>query len=179
MVADRKVEMNWMEFREQIWPIKDRLYRLAYRLVNDRAEAEDVVQEVMIKVWKQGQDLKLIRNLEAWCLKLTRNQALDKLKGGYRKRKTALDNLQEPRTAANVQPDQQAEWQDAYQHVREIMNSLPPDYQSVVQLRDIEGLSYQEIAEALDMTLAQVKTNLFRARKRLREAMEKRSAYGL
>lgn len=171
--------MNWMEFREQIWPIKDRLYRLAFRLVNDRAEAEDVVQEVMIKVWKQGQDLKLIRNLEAWCLKLTRNQALDKLKGGYRKRKANLEQLQEPRTAANTQPDQQAEWQDAYEHIRALMQNLPPDYRSVVQLRDIEGMSYQEIAEALDMSLAQVKTNLFRARKKLREAMEKRSAYGL
>ena len=171
--------MNWMEFREQIWPIKDRLFRLAYRMVNDRAEAEDVVQEVMIKLWKQGQDLRLIRNLEAWCLKLTRNQALDKLKGGYRKRKTELDNLQEPQTQRSQQPDQQAEWQDTYTQIRQLMQELPKDHQAVVQLRDIEGMSYQEIAEALDMSLAQVKTNLFRARKSLRAALEKRSAYGL
>ena len=168
-----------MEFQEQIWPIKDRLFRLAYRLVNDRAEAEDVVQEVMIKLWKQGQGLLSINNLEAWCLRLTRNQALDKLKGGYRKRKASLEHLGEPSTAANTSPDRKAEQQDMYEQVQTLMRSLPADYQSVVQLRDIEGMTYQEIAEALDMTLAQVKTNLFRARKKLREALEKRNAYGL
>lgn len=168
-----------MEFREQIWPIKDRLFRLAYRLVNDRAEAEDVVQEVMIKLWKQGQDLKLVRNLEAWCLRLTRNQALDKLKGGYRKRKATLEQVHEPSTPTNTQPDQLTEWQDTYEQIEKLIQNLPTDYQAVVQLRDIEGMTYQEIANALDMSLSQVKTNLFRARKRLREALEKRSAYGL
>ncbi|MEL6969328.1 MAG: RNA polymerase sigma factor [Bacteroidota bacterium] len=168
-----------MEFQEQIWPIKDRLFRLAYCLVNDRAEAEDVVQEVMIKLWKQGQGLLSINNLEAWCLRLTKNQALDKLKGGYRKRKAPLEHMGEPSTAANSNPDLKAEQQDLYDQVQQMMQRLPADYQSVVQLRDIEGMTYQEIADALDMSLAQVKTNLFRARKKLREALEKRNAYGL
>lgn len=167
-----------MEFREQIWPIKDRLYRLALRLVNDRAEAEDVVQEVMIKLWRQGKGLLQIKNMEAWCLRMTRNQALDKLKGGYRKRRTELEpNL--PELKADRQPDQQLEWQDTYQQIRTLMQQLPENHRSVVQLRDIEGLSYQEIATALEMSMSQVKTNLFRARKSLREALLKQSSYGL
>ena len=167
-----------MEFREQIWPIKDRLYRLALRLVNDRAEAEDVVQEVMVKLWQQGKDLQLIKNLEAWCLKMTRNQALDKLKGGYRKRRTEIVDTHPQFTSIDT-PDQQLEWKDTYQHIRSIMQSLPESHRSVMQLRDIEGMSYQEIAEALEMTMPQVKTNLFRARKTLREALLKQSSYGL
>lgn len=170
--------MDWMEFREQIWPIKDRLYRLALRLVNDRAEAEDVVQEVMVKLWQQGKDLLLVKNMEAWCLRMTRNQALDKLKGGYRKRRTEItDNL--PQFTMTDSPDQQLEWKDTYQQIRVIMQNLPENHRSVVQLRDIEGMSYQEIADALEMTMPQVKTNLFRARKALREALLKQSSYGL
>lgn len=167
-----------MEFREQIWPIKDRLYRLALRVVDDRAEAEDVVQEVMIKLWQQGKDIKLIKNLEAWCLRMTRNQALDKLKGGYRKRRTSLERQQYD-LKATEQPDQQLIGKDTYRQVHQIMQELPESHRSVVQLRDIEGLSYQEIAEALEMTMPQVKTNLFRARKSLREALLKNAEYGL
>ena len=170
--------MDWMEFREQIWPIKDRLYRLALRLVNDRAEAEDVVQEVMVKLWQQGKDLQLVKNLEAWCLRMTRNQALDKLKGGYRKRRTEITETLPQFTSADT-PEQQMEWKDTYEHIKSMMQSLPESHRSVMQLRDIEGLSYQEIAEALEMTMPQVKTNLFRARKTLREELLKQSSYGL
>ncbi|MEM1216705.1 MAG: RNA polymerase sigma factor [Bacteroidota bacterium] len=162
--------MSWMEFKQHIWPLKDRLYRLALRLVNDRAEAEDVVQEVMIKLWRQGTDLAVIRNLEAWCLKLTKNQALDKLKGGYRKRKTNL-TLVSDHQSPSPNPAQQAETSDTLSHVHALLQQLPEQHRATLQLRDIEGLSYQEISEALDMTLPQVKTNLFRARKALREQL--------
>ena len=162
--------MNWMEFREQIWPIKDRLYRLALRLVNDRAEAEDVVQEVMVKLWQQGKDLLLIKNMEAWCLRMTRNQALDKLKGGYRKRRTEItDNL--PEFTMTDSPDQQLEWKDTYQQIRSIMQSLPEHHRSVVQLRDIEGMSYQEIAEIMETPVGTVMSRLYRGRKLLREKL--------
>jgi RNA polymerase sigma-70 factor (family 1) len=166
-----------MEFREQIWPIKDRLYRLALRLVNDRAEAEDVVQEVMIKLWRQGQELHLVQNLEAWCFRLTRNLALDKLKGGYQKRRVALpESLRDSPSAQR--PDQQLEWKDTYEHIQQVIRSLPEQHRLVVHLRDIEGLSYQEIADALDMSMPQVKTNLFRARQVLRKSLQNRSAHG-
>lgn len=161
-----------MEFREQIWPFKDRLYRLALRLVKDQAEAEDVVQEVLIKVWRQGTELKLIQNLEAWCIRLTRNQALDKLKSGYRKRKSQLDT-QVLQIADNTQPDVLLESQDTMQRIKRLINQLPEQQRAVVQLRDVEGLSYQEICESLDLPMSQVKSHLFRARQKLRQRIEK------
>lgn len=164
-----------MEFKEQIWPIKDRLFRLALRVVNDRAEAEDVVQEVMIKLWKQGQDLHLVKNMEAWCFRLTRNLALDKLKGGYRKRKAELPTNNN--FIAAQRPDHLLEAQDGYQRIRSYMQALPERHRAVMHLRDIEGLSYQEIADALDMSLPQVKTNLFRARKSIRETLLKQGEH--
>lgn len=159
-----------MEFKKQIWPIKDRLYRLAYRVVDDRAEAEDVVQEVMIKLWRQGQDLQLVKNLEAWCFRLTRNLALDKLKGGYRKRRIELPTDNNALRTAD-QPDKILEAQDGYQLIRSFIQALPEQHRAVMHLRDIEGLSYQEIADALNMSMPQVKTNLFRARKTVRAAI--------
>ncbi|MEL7221681.1 MAG: sigma-70 family RNA polymerase sigma factor [Bacteroidota bacterium] len=159
-----------MEFKEQIWPIKDRLFRLAYRVVDDRAEAEDVVQEVMIKLWRQGQDLRLVKNLEAWCFRLTRNLALDKLKGGYRKRRTELPTDNNTLRATD-QPDKILEAQDGYQRIRSFIQALPEQHRAVMHLRDIEGLSYQEIADALNMSMPQVKTNLFRARKAVRTSI--------
>lgn len=170
--------MSWKDFREQIWPFKDRLYRLAYQVVGDSAEAEDVVQEVLVKVWRQGGELDLIQNIEAWCLRLTRNHAIDKLRGGYRKRRTDLEMAPEPIAIAE-RPDQRAEWEDTYGHIRQLMHQLPEAQRSVMHLRDIEGHSYQEIADALDLTMAQVKTNLHRARKFIRQGLLATESYGL
>jgi len=162
-----------MEYKAEIWPIKDRLFRLALRLVEDRAEAEDVVQEVLIKVWRQGQDLSLIQNFEAWCMRLTRNHALDKLKGGYRKRRTHLGPLQASLTTTQ-RPDHQLESRDQMSYLQALMQQLPQAQRLCMHLRDIEGLSYQEISEQLDLSMAQVKTNLFRARQAMRRQLENR-----
>ncbi len=170
--------MSWTEFREHIWPFKDRLYRLALKVVGDSAEAEDVVQEVLVKIWRQEGDLALIKNLEAWCLRLTRNHAIDKLRGGYRKRRTDLEHAP-VMVATSASPARQAEWRDTYGHIRKMMKGLPEKQRLVIHLRDIEGHSYQEIAETLDITMAQVKTNLFRARKAIREQLLKTQSYGL
>lgn len=171
--------MSWTEFREHVWPFKDRLYRLALKVVGDTAEAEDVVQEVLVKIWKQGADLSLINNMEAWCLRLTRNHAIDKLRGGYRKRKTDFDHAPELTSAQAQQPDQQVELQDTVAQIRQLMQGLPENQRMVMHLRDIEGQTYQEIADALEMSMPQVKTNLFRARKAIRAALVKTQSYGL
>ena len=73
--------MTIKNFTQQIIPIKDRLYRFALRMVNNAAEAEDVVQEVLIKLWHKREELSEIHNLEAWSIRLTRNLSVDKLRG--------------------------------------------------------------------------------------------------
>ena len=171
--------MSWTEFREHIWPFKDRLYRLALRVVGDSAEAEDVVQEVLVKIWRQEKDLSVINNIEAWCLRLTRNHAIDKLRGGYRKRKADLEDAPPLTTSTTDRPDRQAEWSDTFSHIRKLIAQLPEKQRVVIHLRDIEGHSYQEIADSLEITMAQVKTNLFRARKAIREKLIKQQSYGI
>lgn len=170
--------MTTREFQERIWPLKDRFYRFALRWLGDSQEAQDVVQEAMIKIWGQGDELQRVGNLEAWCLRLVRNLSIDKSRGGYRKRRTELTEAPAPYSDSQS-PNQYLQAKDTLQHIEQLMQELPLAQRAVMQLRDIEGLSYQEIAEVLDISMAQVKTNLHRARVRIREAYLKTESYGL
>ncbi|MCB9300405.1 MAG: RNA polymerase sigma factor [Lewinellaceae bacterium] len=158
--------MNLEAFKKDILPIKNKLYRVALRITGNPAEAEDVVQEVFIKVWELRERLEEVNNIEAWCMQLTKNKSIDK-------RRLRFNQSEELNTAyglssGNHTPDRQAELNDAVSQVRQLMGQLPENQKIAMQMRDIEGLSYQEIGEALGMPLQQVKTNIFRARKSIR-----------
>lgn len=165
----KRQEMNLEEFKKSILPIKDKLYRMALRITANPAEAEDVVQEVFIKVWEQRDGLGEIHNIEAWCMQMAKNRAIDKRRLRYNQSESlesayALSN-------GNHDPGRQAELNDAVGQVKVLMAELPDSQKMAMQLRDIEGMSYQEICEALDMPLNQVKTNIFRARKSIRSKL--------
>lgn len=159
--------MNAAEFRQRIGPLIDRLYRFAGRILSRPADAEDALQEVLIKLWNHRDQLAAIQNLEAWALRLTRNLCLDKVRaakvqpGPWPADWDAVDHQEAP--------DRSLEKADQLQHLQQMMARLPQPQRLVMQLRDIEGLSYQEIAEVLELPLPQVKTNLFRARQKMRE----------
>ncbi len=147
-------------------PLKDRMYRLALRITGETAEAEDALQEVWIKLWKQGDQLLQIQNLEAWCVRVTKNHCIDKVRN-------KKHEVREWTEAVGVvswdqDPERKAEQQDTFRLIRRAIGRLPEKLQLVMHLRDIEGLSYQEIEEALEMPMAQVKVNLFRARQQVR-----------
>jgi len=168
-------EMNWQTFHMNVEAIKNKLFRFAMSMLRDEAEAEDVVQEVVIKLWKQRQQLDRIQNLEAWTMRLTRNLSIDKLRSKHRRYEPIdsvvdLDN-NEP------SPARQAELNDTMDQLKAWIKKLPEKQQMVFQLRDIEGMTYKEIAESLDMPLSQVKINLFRARQQVREYLIKTKLY--
>lgn len=156
---------------------KDRLYRFAYRFLASTAEAEDVVQEVFIKLWAKKNDLWKVQNLDAWCMTLTRNLSLDKLRNKHQKT-VALETGSEVH-AASLNPDRQTELNDSIRHVHRILNNLPENQRAAIHLRDIEGLSYQEITEVLQATPEQVKTWIFRGRQKIKSEFQKAESYGL
>ncbi len=146
--------------------IKNKLFRFAVSMLKDEAEAEDVVQEVAIKLWKQRDELDGIQNLEAWTMRLTRNLSIDKIRSRHR-RYEPLDkvaDLQEPHPS----PARQTELNDTMDQLKKWIQQLPDHHRMVFQLRDIEGMTYKEISETLDMPISQVKINLFRARQQVR-----------
>jgi RNA polymerase sigma-70 factor (ECF subfamily) len=170
--------MNSENFREQVWPLRDKLYRIALRVLGAVDEAEDVVQETMIKLWEQRADLNGIQNLESWCVRLTRNLSIDKQRGGYRKRRTDLDAVS-TYGIADSDPAQRAQVKDTWEHVDRFLREMPEPRRSILHLRDVEEYTYQEICDTLDLSLSRVKIELHRGRKHLREALLKSESYGL
>lgn len=164
--------MTQQEFKHTVTPIKDKLYRFALRLMNSAHEAEDVVQEVMIKLWQQRDQLCQIKNVEAWSVRLTRNMSIDKIRA--RKTSESTDILL---NVANEMPSPEAlaSSSETFRWVEKAMRQLPEKQRMVMHLRDMEEYSYKEIAEVLDIPLNQVKVNLSRARKSVRTYLMNRN----
>ena len=158
--------MQDKEIMDLILPFKDKLYRFAYRIVGNSFEAEDIVQEILIKVWKKKEQFQQIDNKEAWCMTMTRNLSIDK-KRARKMKTTSIEDFHHLRDSTD-NPAISMERKETVDHVRSVINSLPEKQASVIHLRDIEGLSYKEIATAMDLSLDQVKVVLHRARKALK-----------
>lgn len=155
-------------FKEQIWPLRDKMFRLAQRITLSREEAEDVVQDTMERLWRDRERLSLIDSIEAWTLRLVRNLSLDRLKRSGRQ-SVELD----PERDATATPgaDRNLELEEGMRLVREAMDRLPEVQRSIMELRDIEGKSYAEIAEILELTESQVKVYLHRGREKIKKSL--------
>ena len=169
--------MHLKDFTNTILPYKNKLFRFALRVVGDAKEAEDIVQEVFIKLWKQRDRLHQYNNTEAWCITLTKNLAIDKLRSKHRQNGNIEQHYD--LRSGEAGPDQVAEMNDTVQHIRSLIQALPEQQAAVIQLRDIEGMTYKEIAATLDISLDLVKVNLFRARRHIRQQLINIQSYGL
>jgi RNA polymerase sigma factor (sigma-70 family) len=158
--------MSLKEFQYQVIPIKDKLFRLALRIMGNGPEAEDIVQEVFIKLWNTRNELAQIANIEAWSMRITKNLAIDKLRSKNRQTVELPVSLNDQRDPEN--PHTLTEYRDTVAKIQQLMDALPKKQRMVMQLRDIEGLTYQEIADSLDMPLNQVRVYLHRARQAIR-----------
>ncbi len=165
-------------FESRVLPVKNKLFRFAFRLLGSSEEAKDVVQEVFIRVWNGRDQMASIDNMEAWCMRITRNLSLDKIRARQRK---ATDPIEESFDIQNDSrtPYEATENSENMQRINELIASLPEKQRQVMHLRDIEGYSYNEICEILELDMNQVKVNLFRARNAVREKFIKINAYGL
>ena len=172
--------MKKISFRNDVLPLKNKLYRLALRITLNPAEAEDVVQETMMKVWSRREQWEQIESIEAFCLTICRNQALDKTRkmaGTEQSLDTGEHDAPDHSHTAN--PEEQAIQQDRVQLVRRLIDSLPEKQRTVMQLRDFEGKSYKEIAAVMGISEEQVKVSIFRARQAIKQKYIQAEEYGL
>lgn len=168
-----------VSFQNDILPLKNELYRLALRITLNAADAEDVVQDTMLKVWKRRNDWEQIESIEAFCLTICRNLALDRLRHKDYQSQT-LDMAADPVDASHTaNPEQMAVQRDRIQLVRQLINRLPERQRSCMQLRDIEGKSYRDIATILGITEQQVKVTIFRARQAVKTAFQEQEEFGV
>ncbi len=167
--------MKQSEFLTTVLPFKDKLYRLAKRLLVSSEEAEDAVQEVFLKLWKGRDRMETYKNPEAFAMTMTKNYCLDRLKSKQASNlKIVHSNYQH---SDNLQ--RKVELQDGVDLVFQIMDQLPEKQRMVLQLRDVEQFEFYEISEMLDLNETAIRVNLSRARKTIREELIKKYNYGI
>ena len=171
--------MKKISFRNDVLPLKNELFRLALRITLNRVEAEDVVQETMIKVWNRRDYWDELESIEAFCLTICRNIAIDKTRKAENQNQSLADEHDAPDHSYSSNPEEQAMQQDRVRLVRRLIDNLPEKQRSVMQLRDIEGKSYKEIAQILAISEEQVKINIFRARQTIKQKFIETEKYGL
>jgi len=170
--------MKNISFRNDVLPLKNELYRLALRITLNNAEAEDIVQETLIRIWKKKEEWGDIESIEAFSLTICRNLSLDHTKKMENVNLTFDDDSHDSEDIS-PNPYEQLTHNDRVALVKRLINELPERQRSVMQLRDIEGKSYKEIATILGMSEDQVKINIFRARQRIKQKYSEFENYGL
>lgn len=170
--------MKIIDFRHELLPLKDKMFRLALRITLNRAEAEDVTQDILLRVWEQRESLGELRSLEAYVLTAVRNLALDRV-AKTDNANVSLDDVQTDAFDSALRPDEDMEQQESLKRVREIMSGLPEAQRTALQLREIEGHSYRETADIMNVSEANVKVLIFRARQAVKNKIDKIENYGL
>ncbi|ADV42553.1 RNA polymerase sigma factor [Bacteroides helcogenes] len=169
--------MQEISFRNDILPLKDKLFRLALRITFDRAEAEDVVQETLIRVWNKRDEWMQFGSIEAYCLTVAKNLAIDR---SEKKDAQTVELTPEMEQASDASsPYEKLVIKERITLIHRLMNELPEKQRLIMQLRDVEGKSYKEIAVVLNLTDEQVKVNLFRARQKIKQQFIDIEGYGL
>ncbi|MEP5611392.1 MAG: RNA polymerase sigma factor [Cyclobacteriaceae bacterium] len=167
--------MSTKLYNDLILPASDGMYRYALSIVREPETARDVVQDCLAKIWNIRHDLPKIEKANAWAFRIVRNRCIETLR---RDRYTDLDerivNLQFSSSA-----DQATITSDQMVWLRDVLQTLPEKQREVFHLREVEELSYQEIAETCALTESDVKVNIHRARKKVKDAMQKIDAYGI
>ena len=153
----------------------DRVYRLAYRLTGDRHDAEDLTQEVFVRVFRSLSSYTP-GTFEGWLHRITTNLFLDQARRKQRIRFDALSDERAARLSSGTPaPDAAYADQTFDDDIERALSTLPPDFRAAVVLCDVEGLTYEEIAEILDAKLGTVRSRIHRGRAMLRKALAHRA----
>lgn len=156
--------MHVNEFKEKVLSLKDRLYRFALAILKHREDAEDIVQEVLLKLWVMRGKIEGYSSIEALAIQIVKNASLNKLKTKERQW-VNVENANNK--TANNHPDEQLENKEALAFVLRAIDELPSQQRLVIFLREIEGLEMEEIAQLTDMTINNIRVSLSLGRKRL------------
>ncbi len=173
--AIEQPQMTQSEFLNVVMPFKDKLYRLAKRLLISSQEAEDATQEILMKLWARKSMMEGYKNVEAFAMTMTKNFCLDRLKS----KQSGNLKLVHSNYDSGTSLQNQLEAVDSVNWIEKIMLELPEQQKMVLQLRDIEEYEYDEIAELLEMNPAAVRVTLSRARKTVRDKLVQKHNYGI
>ncbi len=164
--------MNKEEFKKAVLPLSEKIYRLSYRLLNDTELSKDCVQECFIRLWENRNRLNQIENIQAFAFTIVRNISIDKLR--------QMKRIKESAKIAPVEvSESNYEFVESKLLIQQLIQNLPQQQRLIIELRDIEEFSYEEIADTLQLSVNNIRVNLSIARKRIKEEMIKIYNYGL
>ena len=168
--------MNQSEFLKTVMPFKDKVFRLAKRLLVSTEEAEDATQELYFKLWNKKEKLKEYKSVEAFAMTMTKNYCFDRLKSKQASNlKLVHSNYKEKDTSL----DKKTDLNDSVSIVHQLIENLPEQQKIIIQLRDIEQYEFDEISKMLDLKPTAIRVSLSRARKTIREQLTKQHNYGI
>ena len=169
-----------IDFNKDVMPLKNRFDRLALRVLQDGVEAQDVTQETLIRLWRRIDTIQSAAEAEALGVAICRNLSLDSLRRAGRDHEQIDGRTDLSSEVGSVEsPYDDLMRQERCQILRDRINALPERQRTTLQLRDIEGYSYKEIAAMMQVSEEQVKVTLFRARQALKQLFAKQNDYGL
>lgn len=167
--------MDAIEFKEKVLPVSRKIFRYAKQMLRNEHDAEDVVQDIWMRLWDRRDQMEQLRSIEAFAFRMTRNLCLDKIKlkkpQYFDDREEASYRYDEPDDKPD--PASRLELKDEMERVVQMIGLLPEQQQTILQLRDIEGMEYEEISEITGLEVNTIRVNLSRARKKLREGLMK------
>ena len=168
--------MKQSDFLKVVLPFKDKVFRLAKRLLVSNEEAEDATQELLFKLWKSKEKIASYKNVEAFAMTMTKNYCYDRLKSKQASNLTLVhSNYKENETSL----DKKLEYQDSVNQVHVLIEKLPEQQKIIIQLRDIEQFEFAEISQMLEINETAIRVALSRARKVVREQLIKQYNYGI
>ena len=163
--------MDAAKFKAEVFCWKDLMYRLALRILNNAAEAEDSVQQTMMKMWQRKDELNRVENVRAFVIKSMQNDCLNRLK----KVKTIERHHGQ---FGKMQPlSTEISQGDMVEIIKGEINKLPEKQRMIIQLCDVEGFDTKEIAEIVEIDEGAVRTNLSRARQKVKMQIIKLQEY--
>ena len=168
--------MTIQTFEKEIIPLKHPIFRFAYFMLKNMQDAQDVTQEVLIKIWNKKEEVESIKNIRAWAITITRNTCLDFIKAKKGNSFSWDDNIDTPNTS---NPFDELRWNDESKWIKTLMKQLPVNQKDVFYLRHFEENSYKEISETLNLDENKVKVYLHRARTFIKKSLEEKHNYGL
>lgn len=158
--------MELETFKITVLPLRKKLINISWRMMEDKSDAEDIVQETFLKLWLIREKLDGYNSVEALAIQVAKNLALDKLK---RHRPEGPDIETLSLDSGYRSPAEQLEQRDAAERIRQLIGQLPTLQQTIIRMKDVEGCELAEIAEITGTQVEAVRVNLSRARKKIRE----------
>ena len=162
--------MEASEFKARFLPLSRRMYWAAWRLTENREEAEDLVQDVFLKLWTQRDELPDIQNAEAYCIKLVQRRFLDLRQSRHSETSLPQDISLLP---SGEDLHREAELRDHAEQAKRLIEALPEQQRKVIILRDIEDKPYDDIAQETGLTQVNIRALISRARRTIREKTRK------